>query len=76
MKQIVLDDDLRRKLLNLTEPLELCDENGKAVGRLMPIKKVYGPLEPQISEEEIERRSKSNEKRYTTAEVFKYLESL
>jgi hypothetical protein len=36
----------------------------------------YEPLEPQVSEEELDRRSKSKGKCYTTAEVVAYLESL
>jgi hypothetical protein len=37
---------------------------------------LYTNLEPQISEEEIERRFAEPGKTYTTAEVLAYLESL
>jgi hypothetical protein len=35
-----------------------------------------GPFEPQVSEEELERRSHSNEPVYTTDEVLAHLEKL
>jgi len=78
MTRIILDAGLRQRLNNLTEPLELCDESGQVLARLTPLldPKQYGPLEPQVSEEELLRRSQSNEKTYTTAEVLAYLENL
>jgi hypothetical protein len=36
----------------------------------------WEPLTPEVSEEELDRRERSNEKRYTTAEVLAYLEKL
>ena len=78
MTRIVLDSVLREKLGNLSEPLELCDEAGQVLARLTPVVDLsqYEPLEPQVSEEELRRREKSNERRYTTAEVLAYLEKL
>jgi hypothetical protein len=78
MTRVLLDAALRSKLHNLSEPVELCDESGRVVGRVIPIPEVAeeGPFEPQISEEEIKRRINSDEKRYTTAEVLAYLERL
>jgi hypothetical protein len=35
----------------------------------------YGPFEPQVSEEELDRREQETES-YTTAEVLAYLEKL
>lgn len=37
---------------------------------------MFEPLEPQVSDEELRRRSRSDEKTYTTAEVLAHLESL
>ncbi|HWG43137.1 MAG TPA: hypothetical protein VN688_10155 [Gemmataceae bacterium] len=34
----------------------------------------WEPLSPDVSEEELDRRAQSNEKRYTTAEVLAQLE--
>ncbi len=78
MTRITLDAGLRRRLNNLSQPLELCDESGKVVARLTPVVDIsqYEPLEPQVSDEELLRRSQSNEKTYTTAEVLAFLEKL
>lgn len=78
MTRIVLDAALREKLHNLSQPLELCDESGQVLARLTPVDDLsgYEPLEPQVSAEELRRRSQSNEKTYTTAEVLAYLEKL
>jgi hypothetical protein len=48
------------------------------LGRFIPAldPSQYEPLQPQISDEELQRRRNSNEKRYTTAEVLAYLEKL
>jgi hypothetical protein len=78
MTRIVVDELLRSKLHNLSEPLELCDESGRVLARLTPQLDLskYGPLLPQVSDEELDRRERANEKRYTTAEVLAYLEKL
>jgi hypothetical protein len=36
MTRIVVDELLRSKLHNLSEPLELCDESGRVLARLTP----------------------------------------
>ncbi|HET6878539.1 MAG TPA: hypothetical protein VFI31_00105 [Pirellulales bacterium] len=78
MTRIVVDALLREKLQDLAGPLELCDDAGKVLARVMPVydPEEYGPLDPPISEEELDRRSKSNERRYTTDEVLRHLEQL
>lgn len=78
MTRVILDSKLREKLCDLHQPLELCDERGCVLARLTPVydPAEYGPLEPQVSEEELRRREQSNEKRYTTAEVLAHLEKL
>jgi hypothetical protein len=77
MTKVYLDSALRKKLHDLTQHLELCDESGRVLARLVP---VLDPskyiLEPQISHEELQRRKQANEKTYTTAEVLAYLETL
>jgi hypothetical protein len=76
MTRVVLDAATLSKLHNLTQPLEVCDEQGQVLARLMPVGlSEYGPLEPQISEEELARREKSD-KWYTTAEVLAHLKKL
>jgi hypothetical protein len=78
MPKIVIDAALRAQLQAITEQVELCDESGQVLGRFLPTVDLsqYEPLEPQVSEEELERRSRSNEKTYTTAEVLAYLEKI
>lgn len=58
MTRIMLDAELRGKLLNLSEPLEVCDESGRVVGRFLPISTALPPgyREPPLSEEEWQRR--------------------
>ncbi len=78
MTRVLIDANLPAKLHQLTEPVELCDEAGQVLGSYFPAEdsSLYGPREPQVSEEELDRRSRSNEKTYTTAEVIAYLEKL
>jgi hypothetical protein len=76
MVKIILDAAMIEKLRGLTAPLQLCDEAGHTLARVLP--EGYDPklLEPQISDEELERRFASDERRYTTAEVIAHLKSL
>jgi hypothetical protein len=78
MTRIILDQDLRNRLLNLAEPLELCDEGGHVLARLLPVvsPSLYEGLEPQISRQELQRRMQNKGKTYTTAEVLAHLEKL
>ncbi len=77
MTKIVVDEALRNKLLNLTQPLELCDESGRVLASVFPKLDLsqYEPSEPQISEEELERRMNSTEW-YTTEQVLAHLKNL
>jgi hypothetical protein len=77
MTRIILDADMRMKLLGVMQPLELCDESGQVLGRVIPTidrTKIKG-AEPEISEEELQRRE-NEPGEYTTAEVLAYLEKL
>jgi hypothetical protein len=78
MTQLILDASMRSKLHELKQTLELCDESGQVLARLIPVldPSAYEPLQPQVSDEELLRRSRSDEKTYTTAEVLAHLESL
>jgi hypothetical protein len=75
MTKVVLDGVMRSKLHDLAEPLELCDESGRVLGRVFPTLDLsqYEPWEPPISEEELWRCEEETES-YTTAEVLAYLE--
>jgi hypothetical protein len=78
MTRIILDPELREKLHNLIEPLELCDEGGHVLAHLTPADRSSGHdrTEPQISREEVRRRKENKGKPLTTAEVLAFLETL
>lgn len=77
MTRITLNADLRSTLLNFSQPLEICDESGRVMGRLFPTPDLsqYEPWEPPISEDELKRREEETES-YSTAEMLAYLENL
>jgi hypothetical protein len=78
MTKVIVDAALLSRLLNLKEPLELCDESGRTLAKVKPAVDLsqYGPLEPQVSKEELERRARSDGPWYTTAEVLAHLKKL
>jgi hypothetical protein len=78
MIRVTLDAEQAKKILDAREPVELCDPSGEVLGRVLPN---FDPtkweiLGEEVSEEELERRASSNQKRYSTAEVIAYLHSL
>jgi hypothetical protein len=77
MTRVIVDETLRNKLGNLLEPLELCDESGRVLARVVPFHDLdgYEPWEPPISEEELQRREQSS-KWHTTEQVLAHLRSL
>ena len=78
MSQIILDAGAASKLNDISHSVELCDPSGRVLGRFIPLIDLaeWEPLSPDISEEELDRREKSSENRYTTAEVLARLEKL
>jgi hypothetical protein len=77
MSQIIVDAALSSQLGQQFQPVELCDPSGRVLGQFIPKVDLsqYGPLEPQVSEEELDRREQETES-YTTEEVLAYLKSL
>ncbi len=75
MTKITLDAALAAKLHELGKSAELCDPAGKVVGRFEPAfdQAEWEILGPDISDDELERRANSKEKRYTTEEVLDHL---
>jgi hypothetical protein len=73
-----VNDTLRNLLHDLSQPLELCDESGRVVGRVFPTVDLsdYVPWEPEFNEDNLRRQEQAGEKRYTTAEVLARLEKL
>lgn len=78
MTQIILDASMSSRLHALGQTVELCDPSGQVLGRFVPLidLSVWEALSPEASEEELDQRAKSKEKRYTTAEVRAHLENL
>jgi hypothetical protein len=76
MTRITVDGVLRGKLLNLSEPLDLCDEAGRVIGVFTPIGTGAPPgySEPPLSEEEWNRRQEGPD--YSIDEVIARLERL
>jgi hypothetical protein len=76
MTQVILDATLRNKLHDLKQPLELCDESGKVLARIIPVldESQYEAVEPPISPEELEQARQGPD--YSTAEVLAHLERL
>jgi hypothetical protein len=55
MIKIIVDDELRDKLKGFTEPLDLCDESGRIVGKLIPVcdQPEYRPVRPPANDKDI-----------------------
>jgi hypothetical protein len=77
MLKITLDAAAASKLYEVYQAAELCDPSGKVVGRFEPVFDLseWEILGPPISDEELERRAKSD-KWYTTEEVLAHLRGL
>lgn len=58
MNQVVVDPATFAKLRDAQQTLDLCDASGQIAGRFIPIvdRSQCTDLEPQISEEELDRR--------------------
>ncbi len=76
MTRITLDPSIADKLHDITQVVELCDPAGRVLGRFVPAVDLseWEPVSPGVSEEELDRRAESLERRYTTAEVLAHLE--
>ena len=77
MTRIILDAASMRKLHNLNQPLELCDESGTVRAQLFPVldPAEYEPVPPpQLSAEDLQKR-RERTKWFTTADVLKRLEN-
>lgn len=77
MSQLIIDASLPVKLLKLTEPVELCDHEGKVVGCYTPRFDLseWEPVSAAASEEELAKRERSKDW-LTSEEVFAMLKRL
>jgi hypothetical protein len=73
MTRVILDAALRTKLFELAEPLELCDESGRLLGRFIPISEasLINRGEPVLSEDELRRREQEPD--FSTSELLAHL---
>lgn len=78
MPQVILDEKTCQQLYALNVPVDVCDPTGKVIGCFEP---TFDPskwkiIGPELSDEELDRRANSNERRYTTEEVLANLKKL
>jgi hypothetical protein len=81
MTRITVDKEMREKLLNFSRPLELCNEAGMILGRLVPSTPLTDPenwveLTPMPTDEEIRRRIDSHERTYSTQELIEKIKRM
>jgi hypothetical protein len=78
MARIALEAAFATKFLNIKQTVELCDASGRVLGKFVPLidQSEWEPLTPEASEDELDRRAKSSEKRHTIAQVLAHLEKL
>lgn len=76
MSRMTLDSDLAGRLREVNHTIELCDPSGSVLGRFVPAADLsqWEAVTPDVTEEELDRRERSGEKRYSTAEVLDRLE--
>jgi hypothetical protein len=79
MTRIIVDASLRSKLRNFSERLELCDESGRVLAEVQPVRELdpseWEPWEPPpLSKAELERRR--HEPGYSIEEVMEHLKRL
>jgi hypothetical protein len=81
MLRIKVDDELRKRFGDFKQDVELCDEDGRVLGRFQisapwTDPDQWEPLTPEITQEEIERRLTEGGATYTTAQVIEKLSKL
>ncbi len=60
MTRLIVDSATETKLLDAQRPLEICGQTGRVLGHFIPVLDAaqHPGMEPQISEEELQRREK------------------
>jgi hypothetical protein len=67
MTKLTLPANIGRQLTGIDQCVELCDEGGQTIGFFTPVSnEAY--LDPQISEEELDRRERED-RTFSSAEV-------
>ena len=73
MQKIIADSELPQKLQKVMHPVEVVDHTGRVLGVFKPDLSQYEGLEPDISEEELDRIAREGGGR-TLAEILADLE--
>jgi hypothetical protein len=81
MTRITLDDELREKLLDFKDDVELCDNDGRVVARVQRSTPWNDPdnwteLTPDITDEEWQRIKESGDFGISTQELINHLKGL
>jgi hypothetical protein len=81
MTRVTIDNEIRKVLLNFTKPLELCDETGSILGKLIPTKPDVAAhdwidLTPDETDEEIDRAIDSGEETYSTQDLIDQIKKM
>jgi len=60
MTRVIVDPVTRAKLVNVRQPLELCDDSGNVLGQFIPVVDESGRPDsvPQVDDEELDRRER------------------
>jgi hypothetical protein len=74
MIRIVVDNEMSEKLRTTAETVLVCDETGRILGQLVRDSSVPEDLDPDISEEELDRRERAGGGR-PLSEILRDLES-
>jgi hypothetical protein len=80
MTRVTVDAEMRKKLMDCSQLLELCDENGDVLAKLVPSPRWTDPenwesLGPEPSDEEVEREIEAGDF-YTTQELMDEIKKL
>jgi len=78
MTRVFLDADSATRLYDVNHTVELCDPSGRVLGCFIPVSDLseWDPMIPEVTEDELDRREQSGDKRYSTAEVLAHLGKL
>jgi hypothetical protein len=77
MSQVFLDADLANRLHQVGQAVELCDPDGKVIGKFVPLVDLscWEPVTPDVNEAELDRREAENDW-VDSAEVLEQLRRL
>jgi hypothetical protein len=80
MTRVTVDANVQKLFLNFTKPLDLCDESGLVLGKLIPVVSDtdadnWIDLTPELTDEELEQEIDSGES-YSTEELIAEIKKL